>query len=86
MNTLSTESITLDKAQIYLQKYQEYHRRYKNYPGSPNDDSLLGLYGYTIREERGYIRSQISKYKKAIAKMKKENRTEITYNELFYLW
>ena len=77
--------ITLEEAKHYLEKYQNYHKRYKNFQGSPNDDCLIGLYGYTVREERGYIRNKISKYKRAIDKMKKENRTEITYKELFYL-
>ena len=36
-------------------RFAAYKNRYKNYPGSPGDDALIGIYGYTVREERGYI-------------------------------
>lgn len=78
-------NITRENAIQKLEKFQVYNRRYKNYPGSPGDDGLLGIYGYTVREERGYIRHMITKYKKAIVWMDKNNVNQISDREFFYL-
>lgn len=68
-----------------LVKFQNYMKKYRNYPGSPGDDGILGIYGYTVRDERGYIRRSITKYKKAIEWMDKNGKNGITARELFYL-
>lgn len=81
MNTIISREDALKK----LEKYQNYNKRYRNYPGSPGDDCLLGIYGYTVREERGYIRHMITKYKKAINWMDDKGVNEISDREFFYL-
>ena len=59
--------------------------RYKNYPGSPGDDALIGIYGYTVREERSYINHQLARYKKILAYMDKNNVDTISDDEIFCL-
>ena len=67
------------------EKFKQYKNRYKNYPGSPGDDGLLGIYGYTVRDERGYINHTLAKCKKALEYMDKNNTDVISDRELFYL-
>ena len=53
------------------ERFAAYKKRYKNYPGSPGDDALVGIYGYAIREERSYINYQLTQYKKILVFMNK---------------
>lgn len=78
---------TREALESKLEKFKAYKERYKNYPGSPNDDSLLNLYGYTVREERSYINRTISTCKKALQYMSENNLDEIPEELLlkFYL-
>lgn len=73
-----------EEIQRKLEKFQEYQKRYKNYPGSPYDDARLGIYGYTVRDERGYISRQVRTYKKALAWMSQQGKEEISDREIFY--
>lgn len=66
-------------------RFAAYKNRYKNYPGSPGDDALIGIYGYTVREERGYINHQLARYKKILAYMDKNNVDTISDDEIFCL-
>ena len=66
-------------------RFTAYKNRYKNYPGSPDDDALIGIYGYTIREERNYINYQLARYKKILAYMDKNNVDVISDDEIFCL-
>ena len=50
--------ITRKEILQYQERFATYKKRYKNYPGSPGDDALIGIYGYTVREERRYINHQ----------------------------
>ena len=79
--------ITREALESKLEKFKAYKERYKNYPGSPNDDCLFGLYGYTVREERSYINHVISGCKKALQYMSENNSDEIPPELLlrFYL-
>lgn len=77
--------MTRQEAEIALAKFQGYQKRYKGYPGSPGDDALLGIFGYTVRDERGYINRQIKKLKAALSYMDKQGRDNITDREYFYL-
>ena len=65
-------------------RFTAYKNRYKNYPGSPGDDALIGIYGYTVREERSYINHQLARYKKILAYMDKNN-VDISDDEIFCL-
>ena len=64
-------------------RFTAYKNRYKNYPGSP-DDALIGIYGYTVREEISYINYQLRRYKKILAYMDKNN-VDISDDEIFCL-
>lgn len=66
-------------------RFAVYKNRYKNYPGSPGDDALIGIYGYTVREERSYINHQLARYKKILAYMDKNNADTISDDEIFCL-
>ena len=77
--------ISRESLERTLENFRNYYKKYYNYPGSPGDDALLGIYGYTVRDERGYIRRSISKYKKALEWMDKNGKNSITARELFYL-
>lgn len=77
--------MTRQEAEKDLARFQEYQRRYKGYPGSPGDDARLGIYGYTVREERSYINHRVKTLKKALAHMAEHNRDSITDREFFYL-
>lgn len=66
-------------------RFTEYKNRYKNYPGSPGDDALIGIYGYTVREERSYINCQLARYKKILAYMDKNNVDVISDDEIYCL-
>ena len=66
-------------------RFTAYKNRYKNYPGSPGDDALIGIYGYTAREERSYINHQLARYKKILAYMDKNNVDTISDDEIFCL-
>lgn len=67
------------------ERFTAYKNRYKNYPGSPGDDALIGIYGYTVREERGYINHQLARYKKILAYMDKNNVDVISDDEIYCL-
>ena len=69
----------------YQVRFAAYKNRYKNYPGSPGDDALIGIYGYSVREERSYINHQLARYKKILAYMDKNNVDTISDDEIFYL-
>jgi len=71
--------------QARLTKFQGYNKKYQGYPGSPGDDCMFGIYGYTVRDERGYIRRQISWMKKALAYMEEHGTDIITDTEAYYL-
>ena len=66
-------------------RFTAYKNRYKNYPGSPGDDALIGIYGYTVREERSYINHQLARYKKILAYMDKNNVDTISDDEMYGL-
>ena len=66
-------------------RFTAYKNRYKNYPGSPGDDALIGIYGYTVREERSYINHQLTRYKKILAFMDKNNVDVISDDEIYCL-
>lgn len=66
-------------------RFAAYKNRYKNYPGSPGDDALIGIYRYTVREERSYINHQLARYKKILAYMDKNNVDTISDDEMFCL-
>ena len=66
-------------------RFASYKKRYKNYPGSPGDDALIGIYGYTVREERSYINHQLTRYKKILAYMDKNNVDVISDDEIYCL-
>ena len=66
-------------------RFVAYKNRYKNYPGSPDDDALIGIYGYTVREERSYINHQLARYKKILVYMDKNNVDTISDDEIFCL-
>jgi len=68
-----------------LERYTSLQKRYKNYPGSPGDDARFGIYGYTVREERGYINRQIRFLKAALAEMDRKGVDELTDRECYYL-
>lgn len=76
--------LTKEKAQEGLKKYQAYQKRYKGYPGSPGDSAVLDIYGYTVREERGYINRQVRYFKKALEWMASHNRENMTERECWY--
>ena len=67
------------------ERFAAYKNRYKNYPGSPGDDALIGIYGYTVREERSYINHQLARYKKILAYMDKNNADTISDDEILCL-
>lgn len=67
------------------ERFTAYKKRYKNYPGSPGDDALIGIYGYTVREERSYINHQLTRYKKILAFMDKNNVDVISDDEIYCL-
>jgi hypothetical protein len=78
--------MTKQEVKRNLEKVQAYGKYYKGYPGSPGDDGLLGLPGcYTVRDERSYIKRNITRYKKALQWMEEHNTDTITDRELFYL-
>ena len=77
--------LTLEQAREGLKKYQAYNKRYQGYPGSGGDDARLGIYGYTVREERGYIRRQVRFYNAAIKEMERRGVESLTDRECFYL-
>lgn len=56
-----------------LAYYQRLLNKYKGYLGSPNDDCILGIYGYTVREERSFLRERVAYYKNAIKEYKNQN-------------
>lgn len=85
MNSADNTIYTREIINNNLVKFQNYMKLYKNYPGSPGDDGILGIYGYTVRDERGYIRSMITKYKRAVEWMNTNNKNSITAREFFYL-
>ena len=66
-------------------RFAAYKNRYKNYPGSPGDDALIGIYGYTVREEISYINYQLRRYKKILAYMDKNNVGVISDDEIYCL-
>ena len=66
-------------------RFTAYKNRYKNYPGSPGDDALIGIYGYTVREERSYINHKLARYKKILAYMDKNNADTISDDEILCL-
>ena len=66
-------------------RFTAYKNRYKNYPGSPGDDALIGIYGYIVREERSYINHQLARYKKILAYMDKNNVDTISDDEMYCL-
>lgn len=68
-----------------LNRYTSLQKRYKGYPGSPGDDARLGIYGYTVREERAYINRQVRFLKAALAEMDRRQIDELTDRECFYL-
>ena len=79
--------MTKQYAQEQLEKFQNYQRRYKGYPGSPGDDCLLHIYGYTVREERGYINRQVKFYKACIKVFEELKVEELTLDAInVYLW
>ena len=65
-------------------RFTAYKNRYKNYPGSPGDDALIGIYGYTVREERSYINHQLARYKKILVYMD-NNVDTISDDEMYCL-
>lgn len=67
------------------ERFTSYKKRYKNYPGSPGDDALIGIHGYTVREERSYINYQLRRYKKILAFMDKNNVDVISDDEIYCL-
>lgn len=67
------------------ERFAAYKKRYNNYPGSPGDDALIGIYGYTVREERGYINHQLTRYKNILAYMDKNNVDVISDDEIYCL-
>ena len=67
------------------ERFTAYKKRYKNYPGSPGDDALIGLCGYTVREERSYINHQLTRYNKILAYMDKNNVDVISDDEIYCL-
>ena len=69
-----------------LERFQSYNKRYKGYPGSPGDDGRFGLPGcYTVRDERSYIKRNITRCKKALEWMDERGVDTISDRELFYL-
>ena len=66
-------------------RFAAYKNRYKNYPGSPGDDTLIGIYGYTVREERSYINHQLARYKKILVYMDKNNVDTVSDDEMYCL-
>ena len=69
-----------------LERFQSYNKRYKGYPGSPGDDGRFGLPGcYTVRDERSYIKRNITRCKKALEWMDERGVDIISDRELFYL-
>ncbi len=79
--------MTKQEAQEQLKKFQNYQRRYRGYLGSPFDDCLLHIYGYTVREERAYINRQVKFYKACIKVFEELKTEELTLDAInVYLW
>lgn len=74
--------MTKQEAQQKLEKFQAYQRRYRGYMGSPFDDCLLHIYGYTVREERAYINRQVKFYKDCIKIFNETNQDSIHIDDL----
>lgn len=74
--------MTKQEAQQKLEKFQTYQRRYRGYMGSPFDDCLLHIYGYTVREERAYINRQVKFYKDCIKIFNETNQDSIPIDDL----
>ena len=78
--------MTREEIKNNLERLQYYNKRYKGYPGSPGDDGRFGLPGcYTVRDERSYIKRNITVCKKALAWMDERGVDTISDRELFYL-
>ena len=77
--------MTRQEAEQRLTKFKQYKKRYQGYPGSPGDDCLLGLYGYTVREERGYINRVIKCMNAALKEMDRKGVDSLTDREIYYL-
>ena len=78
--------MTREEIKNNLERLQYYNKRYKGYPGSPGDDGRFGLSGcYTVRDERSYIKRNITRCKKALEWMDERGVDIISDRELFYL-
>lgn len=78
--------MTREEFKNNLVVFQSYNKQYKGYPGSPGDDGRFGLPGcYTVRDERSYIKRNITRCKKALEWMDERGVDIISDRELFYL-
>lgn len=85
MDTWNQKTHTRSEIEAKLEKFKEYQRRYRKYPGSPYDDARLGIYGYSVREERGYINRQVRLYRKCLEKMDKEGVEALSDRDMYYI-
>ena len=85
MDTWNQKTHTRSEIEAKLEKFKGYQRRYRNYPGSPYDDARLGIYGYTVRDERGYINRQVRLYKKCLEWMDKEGVEAMSDRDIYYI-
>ena len=77
--------MTRQEAEQQLAKFKGYKKRYQGYPGSPYDDHILGIWGYTVRDERTYINSRIRLYTAVLKEMDRKGVDSLTDREIYYL-